>query len=406
MASSADSRTQSAPPPATNELLLSLIEQMKLSDSKISAFIESQQRTNEVINSKLDLINSLSETVANNTQRISSLELENAALKRELHELKTTRLDRQDDNASEIIVSGLPEPLSVAPSAVARNVLVALGAPDISPHILNVRAVRRSLPDSASTPSSASVVKNSLIITVTSNSVRDLIISKKRAKGVLRQGEVCGNDSKTVVHINELLSKDCYELLQQTKRLARERAFSKAFDTVPHLRLLIKLKELGFSDPTLIWLFSYLTGRSQAVADDEGNLSSWLITLCGVPQGSVLGPPLFTLYINDIDANAIFDYANVNGLKLNPAKSKVIIFGSGININNIDLNALPPIIVNHTPLPYRVHHALYKLKFSKNSLSTELRIKLVTSLVLPHLDYCCLVYHGLSKELNLKLQRL
>ncbi|XP_024892122.1 uncharacterized protein LOC112467653 [Temnothorax curvispinosus] len=244
--------------------------------------------------------------------------------------------------------------------------------------------------------------------------------------------------------------------------------FSKAFDTVPHLRLLIKLKELGFSDPTLIWLFSYLTGRSQAVADDEGNLSSWLITLCGVPQGSVLGPPLFTLYINDIgtvliysdymifaddvqiyrscalsnllhnlnliskDANAIFDYANVNGLKLNPAKSKVIIFGSGININNIDLNALPPIIVNHTPLPYvsevrnlgvcfesnlswnkhvshvsqRVHHALYKLKFSKNSLSTELRIKLVTSLVLPHLDYCCLVYHGLSKELNLKLQRL
>ena len=53
-----------------------------------------------------------------------------------------------------------------------------------------------------------------------------------------------------------------------------------------------------------------------------------------------------------------------------------------------------------------VHQALYKLKFNKNSLSTELRIKLITTLVIPHIDYCCLVYHGLSSELNVKLQRL
>lgn len=54
----------------------------------------------------------------------------------------------------------------------------------------------------------------------------------------------------------------------------------------------------------------------------------------------------------------------------------------------------------------RVHFALNKLKFNKNSLSTALRIKLVTALVLPHIDYCCLVYRGLSCELNTKLQRL
>lgn len=54
----------------------------------------------------------------------------------------------------------------------------------------------------------------------------------------------------------------------------------------------------------------------------------------------------------------------------------------------------------------KVHFALNKLKFNKNSLSTALRIKIVTTLVLPHIDYCCLVYHGLSSEMNTKLQRL
>ncbi|XP_024880598.1 uncharacterized protein LOC112460227 [Temnothorax curvispinosus] len=248
MASLTDSRTQStssAPLPATDELLLSLIEQMKQSDSKISAFIdnqqrindditrsdlrisafiESQQRTNDVINSKLDQINSLSETVASNTQRISSLELENAALKRELQDLKATHLGRQDCNDNEIIVSGLPEPLSVGPSVAALNMLAVLDASSISPHVLNVRAVRKSPPGSSSSQTNAAT-GNSLIITVTSSTVRDLIISKKRTKGTIRQGEICGNDSKSFVYINEMLSKDSYELLQQTKRVAKERSY-------------------------------------------------------------------------------------------------------------------------------------------------------------------------------------
>ena len=63
----------------------------------------------------------------------------------------------------------------------------------------------------------------------------------------------------------------------------------KAFDTVQHDIILIKLKALGFSHTSLQWVKSYLVGREQVV-DVEGTLSTPLKLTCGVPQGSVLGP--------------------------------------------------------------------------------------------------------------------
>ena len=74
--------------------------------------------------------------------------------------------------------------------------------------------------------------------------------------------------------------------------------FSKAFDTLNHTLLLYKLREFGFSDEAIKWVYNYLHSRSQSVIDQDGNSSPFLNIALGVPQGSVFGPILFLTYIN------------------------------------------------------------------------------------------------------------
>ena len=76
---------------------------------------------------------------------------------------------------------------------------------------------------------------------------------------------------------------------------------SKAFDTVDHARLLSKLSIYGIKDREMSWFSSYLFNRKQYVAID-GQSSEMQPISCGVPQGSILGPLMFILLINDIES--------------------------------------------------------------------------------------------------------
>ena len=157
----------------------------------------------------------------------------------------------------------------------------------------------------------------------------------------------------------------------------------KAFDSVDHKILLCKMKtQFGLRNVELDWFTSYLANREQ-VCDINGCISSSKTIKTCVPQGSILGPLLFLLYINDLpdclhnttpclyaDDTQIFassnDYAELidslnfdlnnisqwlakNKLQHHPTKTKVMIIGSSYNLNNKVYDY--PVMLNSKVIP-------------------------------------------------------